>query len=265
MTATGHLPVGAVLSRRIFSPPVPRTGSHRASRRTLDRGSVASPQLVFVSCRAVRGPGADLGRVVRGWARGRPNERHLLAEVDRADSELRRGTDPAAVQRLLFGLLAGAGDDELKRAADLGDDGRHRRDSDDVVQFLGRRPRGDTVVLVTDLPEACVRGSADRLDALVLGPDLPVDTQGRLTGEMVRPMIGAERGAAITRFAAGRDRAISACAGVGCCWADLELLRAVGTASVSGGHPALLTLAHTEGWSILTGTAAVEGHVLRQP
>jgi phosphoserine phosphatase len=99
------------------------------------------------------------------------------------------------------------------------------------------------------------------LDSLVRFPDVPVDGRGRLTGEVVQPLIGAERAAAAAGLAVDRGLLLSSCAGVGCWWGDLDLLRAVGAVDIVGDHPALLRLARDEGWSMtpLDDAADVRG------
>jgi haloacid dehalogenase-like hydrolase len=223
-----------------------------------DHVAVTEPRLVFVSCRAIRGPHADLSGFVRIWARGRRDECRIRQEVARADTESSRGCDPAAVQRLLFGLLAGATPGEILETtlveSRLGR-GRTRWVADALRR---RRALGDVLVMVSELPRLGASILASELHASVLCPDVEVDGEGRLTGKVAEPLIGAERVAAAARLAATRGTRLSDCSGVGCSWDDLELLRAVGAVDVVGDHPALLRLAGEERWSMMPLDGATE-------
>lgn len=111
---------------------------------------------------------------------------------------------------------------------------------------------GDLVVLVSGSFHGCLDPLAAELRAdHILCTELIVDSSGRLTGEVVLPMIGPNKAAAIAQTidALGLDRARCYCYGDHA--SDLDMLSEVGHPRVVGDDPVLLAHARQHHWTVL--------------
>ena len=115
------------------------------------------------------------------------------------------------------------------------------------------RLAGDHVVFVSGSFSACLDPLAEDLGAdLVLGTEPVVGADGRLTGEIVRPMIGEVKALAVreTLDGYGFDAAESCCYGDHA--SDLDMLRQVGRPHQVGTDPVLSEHAVRENWPRLS-------------
>lgn len=119
-----------------------------------------------------------------------------------------------------------------------------------VVATLARHRRaGHRVVLVSGSMPACLDPLAHALHAHdvlctrpVVGPD------GRLTGAVEAPMIGAAKGAAIRTLARRHGLSLPISFGYADHTSDLPMLQLLGHPVVVGTEPALLAHADRHGW-----------------
>lgn len=124
-----------------------------------------------------------------------------------------------------------------------------------VAALAEHRARGDAVVLVSGSFQPCLRRLADDVGAeAVLCTEPLVDGDGRLTGEVVQPLIGGAKAAAARKLMRARGWSPAACFAYGDHVSDLALLSAVGKPRVVDGDPELVAHAGREGWPILPAT-----------
>ncbi|WP_123603224.1 HAD family phosphatase [Micromonospora sp. Llam0] len=88
-----------------------------------------------------------------------------------------------------------------------------------------------------------------------LGIDHLVGPDGRLTGEVRQPMIGAAKAAAVVHVIASLDLVAADCYAYGDHASDLEMLLQVGHPVVVGTDPVLLDHANRRGWRVLPADA----------
>ncbi|WP_371480780.1 HAD family hydrolase [Kitasatospora sp. NBC_00315] len=189
-------------------------------------------------------------------AAGRPP-----AVYRRARSELQllsaRGMAREEVNRAYYRHYAGAEVAELVRQGEewferqTADEGFFHRPG---VQALRRHlAAGDQVVLVSGSFFPCLDPIARHLGAQeALGtPQLIAD--GRLTGEVSHPMIGAAKGRSVRAWARTHGLDPARCSAYGDHSTDLELLRAVGHPVVVGDDPVLLAEVARTGGGRLAG------------
>ncbi|MFE4513143.1 HAD family hydrolase [Kitasatospora sp. NPDC056783] len=115
------------------------------------------------------------------------------------------------------------------------------------------RAAGETVLLLSGSFFACLEPIATYLGVRGAIGTRPVVREGRLTGEVVTPMIGATKAAAARAAAAVLGLDLAASTGYGDHISDLDLLRTVGRAVVVGDDPELAEHAARSGWSRLPG------------
>lgn len=131
-------------------------------------------------------------------------------------------------------------------------------------ELRGHRADGTAIVLVSGSFPICVQPLADELRAdLVVCTEPLVGSDGRLTGEVRQPMIGAAKAAAVQHVIASLDLVAADCHGYGDHASDLEMLLQVGHPVVVGTDPVLLAHAKRRGWRVLPAGAgsapAVDG------
>lgn len=166
------------------------------------------------------------------------------------------GVHRTEINRAYYRQFAGA------EVADVVDAARrwyagYRREPDAFItatlDALARhRDDGDTVVLVSGSFEPVLAPLAADVGAgAVLCTEPIVGTDGRYTGDVVRPMIGTNKADAVAELVAARGAQAEDCA----CYADhssdLDMLQVVGRPTVVGDDPALRAHAADHGWAVL--------------
>ncbi|MFI9270683.1 HAD family hydrolase [Kitasatospora sp. NPDC052896] len=122
----------------------------------------------------------------------------------------------------------------------------------ETVEALDRhRAAGETVLLLSGSFFACLEPIAAHLSVHGAIGTRPVVRHGRLTGEVVTPMIGPAKAAAARAAAGVLGLDLAASTGYGDHSSDLDLLRTVGRAVVVGDDPRLTAHAARFGWSRL--------------
>lgn len=112
---------------------------------------------------------------------------------------------------------------------------------------------GDSVGLVSGSFAACLQPLADDLGTeLILCTEPVVDDHGLLTGEVVRPMIGAAKASAVAAAISVWGFTASECFGYGDHSTDLDMLSVVGNPRAIDWDPALVRHARANGWPILS-------------
>jgi HAD superfamily hydrolase (TIGR01490 family) len=206
---------------------------------------------------------------LRWWmVRRDGDERAYLPAVARIQARVTAGVDRMEINRLYYRLLAGVPQTELDEA------GRTwwRQFRQEPTAFVastraalaGHRAVGDTVVLVSGSFASVLGPLAEEVGADdVLCTEPIVGGDGRLTGDVTRPMIGANKGAAVRSVLSARGAVAADCFCYGDHASDLDMLTAVGHPRVVGGDPVLLAAAATGGWPVLpvdaTSTPASPG------
>ncbi|HEX6471608.1 MAG TPA: HAD-IB family hydrolase [Streptosporangiaceae bacterium] len=122
-----------------------------------------------------------------------------------------------------------------------------------LAAFQAHRRRGDLTVLVSGSFSACLDPIARGLAAgAVIGARLEV-AGGRYTGELVVPMIGPDKAAAVRAATRRYGVAAADCHAYGDDASDVPFLEAVGHPVVVGDDPALAALAAERDWPRLPG------------
>ncbi|WP_059012655.1 HAD family hydrolase [Streptomyces specialis] len=117
------------------------------------------------------------------------------------------------------------------------------------------RNAGDTVVLVSGSFRGLLEPMADDLGAdVILCSEPIVGPDGRLTGEIQRPMIGENKAAAVRATMARLGLGPDDCTCYGDHSSDLDMLMAVGNPVVVGADPVLIGQAQTLDWPVLPAT-----------
>lgn len=171
-------------------------------------------------------------------------------------AEAARGTCPVSVNRLYTQLLAGRQVQELVKTGRAWWTLSSRQAGAFVAATLvaarWHQVRGDAVLLVSDAVPACVAPLAAHLGADVLLCGEPaVGPDQRLTGELPRPMIGAERVSAVRRALRSLGVDPQGCSAYVQHPADRGLLDLTGNPFVVGDHPVLLRAAAEQQWPVL--------------
>jgi HAD superfamily hydrolase (TIGR01490 family) len=184
---------------------------------------------------------------------GRAHDRVMTQVRDLAAA----GTDRAVINRVLFRPYRGASPDELAAAGEDWYRSVRSRPAGFVrsgLDALARhRSAGHTVVLVSGSAAACLAPLARDLGAdLVICTEPVVGADGRLTGEVVVPMIGEAKRRAVEEVLAGRGLDRSQCHAYGDHASDLGMLTAVGHAYAIGSDAPLLAHARARGWPVLS-------------
>ncbi|NKI40580.1 HAD family hydrolase [Streptomyces physcomitrii] len=189
--------------------------------------------------------------------RGEPDLVYERAR-DRLKSLHREGHTRADVNRVYYRLYQGAGHRALAEEGRLWF--RESERSGDffhgpaVAALREHLAAGDLVVLVSGSFYAPLDPIAAALGAHVALGTEPLTEDGRLTGEVVEPMIGAGKGRAARRLAEERGLDLAECWAYGDHASDLELLTSVGHPVAVGDDP-VLTARATEHrhWGRLPG------------
>ncbi|MGK5533022.1 HAD family hydrolase [Streptomyces sp. URMC 129] len=114
---------------------------------------------------------------------------------------------------------------------------------------------GDTVVLVSGSFRGLLEPMAEDLGAdVILCSEPIVGPDGRLTGEIERPMIGENKAAAVRATMADLGLAPDDCTCYGDHSSDLDMLMAVGNPVVVGADPVLIGQAQSLDWPVLPAT-----------
>ncbi|MEU7278992.1 HAD-IB family hydrolase [Streptomyces sp. NPDC045431] len=123
--------------------------------------------------------------------------------------------------------------------------------------LAGHRAAGDTVVLVSGSFFACLDPVAAHVGADRAIGTRPLIRRGRLTGEVLFPLIGAAKGRVAHAAAAVLGADLADCTAYGDHISDLDLLAAVGHPVAVGDDPDLAAHADRAGWRRLpTGRTA---------
>jgi HAD superfamily hydrolase (TIGR01490 family) len=190
---------------------------------------------------------------------GRPD-----ADYDRAYAELvarAASTTREHANREYYRLYTG---EEVER---LAHSGRRWFDTElagggffveEVVAELHRHRRlGDRTVLVSGSFPAPLQPIARHLGADAVLCSQPVIADGRCTGEITAPMIGAAKARAVRDYAASVGAAPVDCWAYGDHASDLDMLNAVGHPVVVGDDPVLSVEAARRDWSRIAPAARV--------
>ncbi|MET7570694.1 HAD-IB family hydrolase [Streptomyces sp. NPDC005492] len=167
------------------------------------------------------------------------------------------GVPRPEVNRAYYRRFAGAPWTELLAAGqDWYDDYRRRPDAFVLASVDALRRHvtaGDTVVLVSGSFTGCLGPLARELRAdVVLCSEPLADAEGRLTGEVRRPMIGDAKTDSVAETLARLGADAAECSGYGDHSSDLGMLRLLGRPHVVGGHdPVLADHAARLGWPVL--------------
>lgn len=174
---------------------------------------------------------------------------------DRLLGEIRRGADSGVprheINRRYYRFYAG---EEADRLAAVGKDWFAHESEQGLFVPETRRAldahvaAGEPVVLVSGSFFACLDPIAEEVGADWAIGTRPVIRRGRLTGEVLVPMIGTVKGRAVRVSAAVRGVDLAECTGYGDHISDLDLLEAVGHPVVVGADPALNAHAEQAGW-----------------
>lgn len=175
-----------------------------------------------------------------------------------------RGMPREDVNRAFYSRFAGADAAEV-RAAGRDWYARYRARpgafvTAGVEALAAHRAAGDVVVLVSgSFPPALDPVAGDLGADRVLCTTVDVGADGRFTGTVTEPMIGAAKAEAVAKTAAELGVSIADCWGYGDHASDLGLLRAVGHPVVIGGDPVLTAHAREHGWPVLSQAGGGRG------
>lgn len=194
---------------------------------------------------------------LRYWLRRRHgDDRAFDAAVAVIHAEAARGVHRMEINRMYYQLLAGVSYPRLMAA------GREWFEEYGATPdgFVGaalsamadHRAGGDTIVLVSGSFRACLDPIAEEVGAdIVLCTEPVVDDLGRVTGEVVQPMIGVNKAAAVRRTVRALRLDPAVCYAYGDHSSDLDMLREVGRPAVVGSDPVLIAEARRHGWPVL--------------
>lgn len=170
------------------------------------------------------------------------------SEYSQARAELRQMTDEGIrreeVNRAYYRIYAGTRAAELARHGARWFADRLAGGSffhPPVLAALRRHTEvGEPVILISGSFFPCLDPIARHVDATaVIGTELLLSTEGRLSGEIDRPMIGTAKAEAAAAHAAAHGADLSDCHAYGDHVSDLPLLQAVGHPVVVGDDPVL--------------------------
>ncbi|MDN3260905.1 HAD-IB family hydrolase [Streptomyces sp. CSDS2] len=195
---------------------------------------------------------------LRFWIlRGGGDEADYHAVMDRFRAMWSAGTPRVEVNRAYYRHFTGASWAELLRAGrEWYDAYRQRPDAfvlATVRALAGHVAAGDTVVLVSGSFTGCLDPLAKELNAdVVLCSEPLTGADGRLTGEVRRPMIGDAKTDAVRETLARLGADPAECSAYGDHASDLGMLSLVGRPHVVGRHdPVLAEHAARHGWAVL--------------
>ena len=171
-------------------------------------------------------------------------------------TQVKAGVDRMEINRMYYRLFAGV---PLAHLLAAGQDW-YRQYRESPTAFIGatlsaiaeHRARGDMVVLISGSFRACLQPlAADVLANQVVCTEPIVDEDGRLTGQVVRPMIGSNKAAAVAETITSLGLLPADCFCYGDHSSDLKMLLEVGHPRVVGGDLVLLKHARRNGWPVL--------------
>ncbi|MGW1469553.1 HAD family hydrolase [Streptomyces sp. NPDC002308] len=180
------------------------------------------------------------------------------AEASALRAAARTEPDREALNRWYYRRYAGVALADLEAAGRLWYD-TYRRGAaafvpDSVEALAAHRAAGREVVLVSGSMHPILTPLAEELGVgAVLCTELEVGADGLLTGEVLRPMIGAAKAEAAVRVMRERAADPGDCFAYGDHESDLALLRAVGGPVVVGASGPLNSEAERCGWTVLPG------------
>jgi HAD superfamily hydrolase (TIGR01490 family) len=129
-----------------------------------------------------------------------------------------------------------------------------------LAELQSHRTAGSRIVLVSGSFFACLDPVAVAVEAdRVVGTE-PLVVGGRLTGEVVRPVIGAAKADAVHEEAALGHLHLPGCHAYGDDASDLPMLQTVGNPVVVGRDPVLETHAAAHGWRVIPTQLQQELH-----
>ncbi|WP_326596669.1 HAD family hydrolase [Streptomyces sp. NBC_01803] len=180
----------------------------------------------------------------------------VMAEV-RAQAD--GGVPRTEINRRYYRRFAGVDHEELTRAGhEWYEEYRAGRTAVVVSAWAAasrHKGAGDTVVLVSGSFRGLLEPMAEDLGAdVILCSEPIVGPDGRLTGEIERPMIGPNKAAAVRFTMAGLGLGPDDCACYGDHSSDLDMLMAVGNPVVVGADPVLIGQAQSLDWPVLPAT-----------
>lgn len=171
------------------------------------------------------------------------------------------GLDRTAINRAYYRLYASASLVELLDAGERWYATLCRQPDPYLAAGLSaltrHRAAGDVVVLVSGSFRACLGPIAAHVGAgHVLCTEPLVDEDGRLTGDVRRPMIGGRKADAVAEMMRTLEVDPELCYAYGDHASDLEMLSLVGHAVVVGSDPVLASRARVSRWRVLPATRA---------
>ena len=169
------------------------------------------------------------------------------------------GVHRSDINRRYYRRFAGVPQDELMRAGHAWYEEYSRDRTAIVVSAWAAATRhkraGDLVALVSGSFRGLLEPLARDLRAdLILCSEPLVGPDGRLTGEIRRPMIGSVKADAVQETIADLELRAEDCSCYGDHSSDLDMLSLVGDPVVVGGDPVLLARAQRHDWSVLPAT-----------
>jgi HAD superfamily hydrolase (TIGR01490 family) len=194
---------------------------------------------------------------LRYWIKQRDGDDSAYQKIE---SEIRAkvesGVHRTKINRMYYRLFAGVPLAELLAA------GRdwYRTYREMPTAFVGatlsavatHQVCGDIIVLISGSFQACLEPLATEIFAnRVVCTEPIVDNKGRLTGEVVRPMIGENKAAGVAETMASLGLLPEDCFCYGGHSSDLQMLLQVGHPRVVGKDPVLLEHARRNGWPVL--------------
>jgi len=120
-----------------------------------------------------------------------------------------------------------------------------------LERFRAHRAAGELTVLVSGSFPACLDPIAEHVGADLLVCTLPEVRDGRYTGAVATPMIGAAKAAAVLGIADRLDVDLAGSSAYGDHSSDLPVLDLVGHPVVVGDDPDLVGHATRQGWPVL--------------
>ncbi|MFE0459658.1 HAD family hydrolase [Kitasatospora sp. NPDC058965] len=181
--------------------------------------------------------------------RGEPDGTYqrLVADLrEQAD----RGAPRQEINRAYYRLYAGESAERLTAAGEAWFEQSVEQDlfvPETVAALAGHQQRGQQVVLVSGSFFAPLAPIAAQLRADLVVGTRPVVRAGRLTGEVVVPVIGETKGRVARAVAAVRGLDLRGSSAYGDHASDLALLGAVGDPVVVGDDPVLTAYTETVG------------------
>ncbi len=185
---------------------------------------------------------------------------------ERCTGDLRRAASNGApreeVNRAYYRFSTG------QNAAELAEAGRSwfgelaERDpflAEPLARLNAHRDAGTIIVLISGSFFACLDPIAEAVGATWAIGTRPIVRGGRLTGEVITPMIGERKARAVSAVAGVRGVRLRDCAAYGDHASDLPLLRCVGHPTIVGDDPVLAAYARSHGWPRLSA-ARNAGH-----